>query len=65
VERGRVVQRDHLVFGDAHHWPVVPVEGIGIGDDRIEVIIASSELEDDQDRIFTTSSHGDGLLLAI
>src|SRR4029453_7354533 len=38
------------------------VEGVGIGDDRIEVIIASSELENNQDWIFTGASHCDCLL---
>src|SRR5215510_2857224 len=62
VESGLLVEGEDLVLGDAHHRPVVPVEGVGIGDNRIEVIIASSELENHQDRIFTGASHCDCLL---
>src|SRR6266446_6045985 len=42
--------------------PVVPVEGVGIGDNCIEVIIASGELEYHQDRSFAGARHCEVLL---
>ncbi len=51
VEAQRIVNGQDLVLGDTDIWPVVPVEGVRIGNNRVEVVIGARELQDHHHRI--------------
>jgi hypothetical protein len=39
-----IINLDYPVFGNPHHWPVIPVPGVSVGDNRVEVVITAAEL---------------------
>ena len=47
-----IVDGQHLVFGDVDLGPVVPIQGIGVRHDGVQVIVGAGELEYDQHRVF-------------
>ena len=57
VEPQRVVHRKDVVGLEAHHRPYVVVYVTGIRHDGVHEVVASSELENDQDLVFTVSCH--------
>ena len=52
-----VIYGHNQVFGDVDLGPVVPVQAIGIGNDRVQVIVGAGELQDDQHRVFFSCRH--------
>ena len=53
-----VVNRQHLVGGDAHGRPVVVVTAVSVGNDGVQVVVAAGELDDDEDWVFGGGGHG-------
>ncbi len=53
IEADFVIELDHLVLGDIDVGAIVPVERIGVGDDRVEIVITTTQLQDDQNWIFS------------
>ena len=58
IEAELVVDVQHLVGGYAHRGPVVMVASVGVGNDRVHVVIAAGELDDDEDGVFGGGGHG-------
>ena len=52
VEAHLVIQGNDLVFGNVHRRAVVPIQRVGVRDDRVHVIIPTTQLQNDQNRIF-------------
>jgi hypothetical protein len=57
VKADLIIQGQDLVRRDPHRRAIVVIEGVAIGNDRIEIIVAPGELEDYQDRVFTGIGH--------
>jgi hypothetical protein len=47
VESDPVVEAQNVFIGHVYDWAVVLVERIGVGDDRVEVVVSAGELEND------------------
>ena len=52
-----VVDPEHFPVGNAHGRPVVPIQGVGVGDDGVQVVVAAGKLQHHQDRVFLVAGH--------
>ena len=52
MESNLIVQPKNIVFGHIHDRPVVSVERVGVRDNRVQVIVATCELQNDDYRFF-------------
>ena len=45
VKANLVVQPQNIFIGHAHHGAVVAVQGVGMRNDRVQVVVATGELQ--------------------
>ena len=57
VQRSLVVQAELPALGNTHCRPIVPVQWVGVGDHRVQVVVAAGELQHHQNRIFVRTGH--------
>ena len=52
-----IIDGQHLVFRESDFRPVIQVQGVAVGDDGIERVIAPGQLEDHQHMVFGIRCH--------
>ena len=64
VEGQLVVYGKDFVLGNADAWTGVPVMRVGVGNDGVEIVVGSGELEHNHHRVLLGSRHFSLLLFA-
>ena len=57
VQAHATVDGQHLVLFKGDRLTVVMVDAVGVGNDRVHVIVAAGKLKHHQDRVFLVGSH--------
>ena len=57
MEADLVIQGQDALFRDADHGAILPVEGVGVRDDSVQVVVAAGHLQDNEDRVFVGLGH--------
>jgi hypothetical protein len=52
-----VIDRQHLILGNADFWPVIAVQGVAVRDNSIQAVVTPGQLQDNQNRSFGVCCH--------